>query len=113
MERLESARCGAPRGAPYAFLLHSGVPAQAPHMLAAGTTGSGQSVSINTTIASIMLARSPHAVKLILIDPKMVELQMFHTIPHLELPVVTDMKQATNVLLWAVEKMESRYELFT
>ncbi|MEO1697367.1 MAG: DNA translocase FtsK 4TM domain-containing protein [Planctomycetota bacterium] len=86
--------------------------ARAPHMLIAGTTGSGKSVCINTIIASFLLTRSPHDVKLILIDPKMVELQMFHTIPHLELPVVTDMKQATNVLMWAVEKMESRYELF-
>ena len=71
-----------------------------------------KSVCINTIVASILLTRSPHDVKLILIDPKMVELQMFQEIPHLELPVVTDMKQATNVLLWAVEKMESRYELF-
>ena len=86
--------------------------ARAPHMLIAGTTGSGKSVCINTIIASIMLTRSPHDVKLILIDPKMVELSIFQNIPHLELPVVTDMKQATNVLLWAVEKMESRYELF-
>ena len=85
---------------------------RAPHMLIAGTTGSGKSVCINTIIASIMLTRSPHDVKLILIDPKMVELSIFKTIPHLELPVVTDMKQATNVLMWAVEKMESRYELF-
>ena len=86
--------------------------ARAPHMLIAGTTGSGKSVCINTIVASFLLTRSPHDVKLILIDPKMVELQMFHAIPHLQLPVVTDMKQATNVLLWAVEKMESRYELF-
>jgi S-DNA-T family DNA segregation ATPase FtsK/SpoIIIE len=86
--------------------------ARAPHMLIAGTTGSGKSVCINTIIASFLLTRSPHDVKLILVDPKMVELQMFEKIPHLELPVVTDMKQATNVLEWAVEKMESRYELF-
>ncbi|MFT7169206.1 MAG: S-DNA-T family DNA segregation ATPase FtsK/SpoIIIE [Paracoccaceae bacterium] len=86
--------------------------ARAPHMLIAGTTGSGKSVCINTIIASFLLTRSPHDVKLILVDPKMVELQMFEKIPHLELPVVTDMKQATNVLQWAVEKMESRYELF-
>lgn len=86
--------------------------AKAPHMLIAGTTGAGKSVCINTIVASFLLTRSPHDVKLILIDPKMVELQMFHEIPHLQLPVVTDMKQATNVLMWAVEKMESRYELF-
>ncbi len=86
--------------------------ARMPHLLIAGTTGSGKSVCINTIIASFLLTRSPHDVKLILIDPKMVELDMFRAIPHLELPVVTDMKQATNVLLWAVEKMEGRYELF-
>ena len=86
--------------------------ARMPHLLIAGTTGSGKSVCINTILASILLTRSPHDVKMILIDPKMVELQMFSNIPHLMLPVVTDMKQATNVLLWAVEKMEGRYELF-
>jgi S-DNA-T family DNA segregation ATPase FtsK/SpoIIIE len=86
--------------------------AKMPHLLIAGTTGSGKSVCINTIIASLLLTRSPHEVRLILVDPKMVELQMFQSVPHLELPVVTDMKQATNVLLWAVEKMEGRYELF-
>ncbi|MDA1266896.1 MAG: DNA translocase FtsK, partial [Planctomycetota bacterium] len=86
--------------------------ARMPHLLIAGTTGSGKSVCINTILASILLTRSPHDVKMILIDPKMVELQMFEKIPHLELPVVTDMTQATRVLLWAVEKMEARYELF-
>jgi S-DNA-T family DNA segregation ATPase FtsK/SpoIIIE len=83
-----------------------------PHLLIAGTTGSGKSVCINTIMASLLLTRSPHDVKAILVDPKMVELQMFQKIPHLELPVVTDMKQATTVLNWAVEKMEGRYELF-
>ncbi len=83
-----------------------------PHLLIAGTTGSGKSVCINTILASFLLTRSPHDVRTILIDPKMVELQMFAGIPHLELPVVTDMRQATNVLLWACEKMEGRYDLF-
>ncbi|HIF41555.1 MAG TPA: DNA translocase FtsK [Planctomycetes bacterium] len=83
-----------------------------PHLLIAGTTGSGKSVCINTIMASVLLTRSPHDVKMILVDPKMVELQIFQKIPHLELPVVTDMKQATTVLNWAVEKMEGRYELF-
>ena len=83
-----------------------------PHLLVAGTTGSGKSVCINCILASFLLTRSPHDVKLILIDPKMVELQPFSNIPHLMLPVVTDMRQATNVLNWAVEKMEGRYELF-
>jgi len=86
--------------------------AKMPHLLIAGTTGSGKSVCINTIVASLLLTRSPHEARLILVDPKMVELQMFHSVPHLELPVVTDMKQATNVLMWAVEKMETRYELF-
>jgi S-DNA-T family DNA segregation ATPase FtsK/SpoIIIE len=83
-----------------------------PHLLIAGTTGSGKSVCINTILASVLLTRSPHDVQMILIDPKMVELQMFAHIPHLMLPVVTDMRQATAVLFWAVEKMEGRYELF-
>jgi DNA segregation ATPase FtsK/SpoIIIE, S-DNA-T family len=86
--------------------------ARMPHLLIAGTTGSGKSVCINTILASLLLTRSPHDVKMILIDPKMVELQLFSRVPHLMLPVVTDTRQATNVLLWAVEKMEGRYDLF-
>ena len=86
--------------------------ARMPHLLIAGTTGSGKSVCINTILASFLLTRSPHDVKLILVDPKMVELQVFSKVPHLMLPVVTDMRHATNVLNWAVEKMEGRYELF-
>jgi DNA segregation ATPase FtsK/SpoIIIE-like protein len=83
-----------------------------PHLLIAGTTGSGKSVCINTILASLLLTRSPHDVQMILVDPKMVELQMFAKVPHLMLPVVTDMRQATNVLLWACEKMEGRYDVF-
>ena len=83
-----------------------------PHLLIAGTTGSGKSVCINTILASFLLTRSPHDVQLILVDPKMVEMQMFSAVPHLMLPVVSDMRQATNVLLWACEKMEGRYDLF-
>ncbi|MEM7310162.1 MAG: DNA translocase FtsK 4TM domain-containing protein [Planctomycetota bacterium] len=86
--------------------------ARMPHLLIAGTTGSGKSVCINTILASLLLTRSPHDVQMILVDPKMVELQMFSKVPHLMLPVVTDMRQATNVLLWACEKMEGRYDLF-
>jgi S-DNA-T family DNA segregation ATPase FtsK/SpoIIIE len=86
--------------------------AKMPHLLIAGTTGSGKSVCINTILASTLLTRSPHDVKLILIDPKQVELAMFANVPHLMLPVVTDAKHATQVLLWVVEKMEGRYELF-
>ncbi len=83
-----------------------------PHLLIAGTTGSGKSVCINGILTSLLLTRSPHDVQLILVDPKMVELQMFAKVPHLLLPVVSDMRQATNVLLWAVDKMDGRYELF-
>lgn len=86
--------------------------ARMPHLLLAGTTGSGKSVCINTILASILLTRSPHDAKMILIDPKMVELQTFANVPHLMCPVVTDARQATSVLLWACEKMEGRYELF-
>jgi DNA segregation ATPase FtsK/SpoIIIE-like protein len=86
--------------------------ARMPHLLIAGTTGSGKSVCINTILASLLLTRSPHDVKMILLDPKMVELQAFANVPHLMCPVVTDVRQATSVLLWAVEKMEGRYELF-
>ena len=86
--------------------------ARMPHLLIAGTTGSGKSVCINTILASLLLTRSPHDIQLILVDPKMVELQMFANVPHLMLPVVSDMRQATNVLLWAVEKMEGRYAHF-
>jgi S-DNA-T family DNA segregation ATPase FtsK/SpoIIIE len=86
--------------------------AKMPHLLIAGTTGSGKSVCINSILASFLLTRSPHDVQMILIDPKMVELQAFANIPHLMLPVVTDMRQATAVINWAVEKMEGRYELF-
>ncbi len=85
--------------------------ARMPHLLIAGTTGSGKSVCINTILASLLLTRSPHDVKMILVDPKMVELMAFAKVPHLMLPVVTDVRQATNVLNWAVEKMEGRYEL--
>ena len=86
--------------------------ARMPHLLLAGTTGSGKSVCINTILCSLLLTRSPHDVKMILVDPKMVEMQMFANVPHLLCPVVTDARQATQVLLWTVEKMEGRYELF-
>jgi hypothetical protein len=86
--------------------------ARMPHLLIAGQTGAGKSVCINTIIASLLMTRSPHDVQMIMVDPKAVELEPFSSIPHQMCPVVTDMKQATNVLLWAVEKMEGRYELF-
>jgi S-DNA-T family DNA segregation ATPase FtsK/SpoIIIE len=80
-----------------------------PHLLIAGTTGSGKSVCLNAIISSLLLTRTPDEVKLILIDPKMVELATFKEIPHLICPVVTDMKKATSVLEWAMGKMDERY----
>jgi DNA segregation ATPase FtsK/SpoIIIE, S-DNA-T family len=85
--------------------------AKMPHLLVAGQTGSGKSVCINSVLASILLTRSPHDCQWILVDPKMVELQMFSKVPHMMCPVVTDARHATQVLNWACEKMEGRYEL--
>ena len=82
-----------------------------PHMLIAGTTGSGKSVCINSIIASILLTRRPDEVKLILIDPKMVEMAMYESIPHLMCPIVTEMRRAEQILEWAMQKMDERYEL--
>ncbi len=84
-----------------------------PHLLIAGSTGSGKSVCINSIIVNLLLTRSPDEVKLILVDPKMVELAQFENIPHLLAPVVTDMKKAPSILNWMVDKMEERYELFS
>lgn len=83
-----------------------------PHMLIAGTTGSGKSVCINSIIMSWLFLKRPDEVKLILVDPKMVELSMFGDIPHLACPVVTEMNRAAAILEWAVRKMEERYEVF-
>ena len=83
-----------------------------PHLLIAGSTGSGKSVCINTIIVDTIMSRTPDEVKLILVDPKMVELAQYENIPHLLAPVVTDMKKAPAVLNWMVDKMEERYELF-
>lgn len=82
-----------------------------PHLLIAGTTGSGKSVCINSIIASILMTRRPDEVKLILIDPKMVEMAAFESIPHLMCPTVTEMRRAEQILQWAMEKMDERYEL--
>ena len=82
-----------------------------PHMLIAGTTGSGKSVCINTIILSWLFTRRPDELKLILVDPKVVELSQFADIPHLACPVVTEMPRAAAILEWAVNKMEERYEL--
>ncbi|WP_255298790.1 DNA translocase FtsK, partial [Bacillus cereus] len=83
-----------------------------PHGLIAGATGSGKSVCINAILTSILYKAKPHEVKLILIDPKMVELAPYNSVPHLVAPVITDVKAATAALKWAVEEMERRYELF-
>ncbi|MCB9850295.1 MAG: DNA translocase FtsK [Phycisphaerales bacterium] len=82
-----------------------------PHMLIAGTTGSGKSVCINSVIASLLMTKKPDEVKLILVDPKMVEMSQFKDVPHLMSPIITDMNRAEQILDWAVTKMEERYEL--
>ncbi|MDZ4756306.1 MAG: DNA translocase FtsK 4TM domain-containing protein [Phycisphaerae bacterium] len=82
-----------------------------PHMLIAGTTGSGKSVCMNTIIMSWLYTKRPDELKLVLVDPKMVEMSQFADIPHLMCPVVTEMNKAAGILEWAVNKMEERYEL--
>ncbi len=86
--------------------------AKMPHMLIAGATGSGKSVCINTLITSIIYKAHPDDVKLLMIDPKVVELSIYNGIPHLLIPVVTDPKKASSALLWAVAEMDRRYKLF-
>ncbi len=85
--------------------------AKAPHMLVAGTTGSGKSVAVNAMLLSMLLKYTPQQLRLILIDPKQLELANYGDIPHLLTPVVTDMKDAANALNWAVNEMERRYKL--
>ena len=84
-----------------------------PHLLIAGTTGSGKSVGINAIIISLLYKSTPRNVRMILIDPKMLELSVYEGIPHLLCPVVTDMKQAANALRWCVVEMERRYKLMS
>jgi S-DNA-T family DNA segregation ATPase FtsK/SpoIIIE len=93
------------RGQPMVFDL-----ADMPHLLMAGRTGTGKSVCLNAMILSILMTRTPDEVKMILIDPKKVELSQYKRIPHLMHPVVTDMKKAESLLAWACEKMDERYE---
>lgn len=94
-------------GAPFCVDL-----AKMPHLLMAGTTGSGKSVSVNTMLLSFLYKHTPDELRLLLIDPKMIEFQPYNHIPHLLLPVVTDMSQACLALKWAVDEMERRYQLF-
>ncbi len=82
-----------------------------PHLLIAGRTGTGKSVCLNSIIASMVMSRRPDEVRMLMIDPKMVELSPYKSLPHLMHPVVTDMKKAEAILAWAVEKMEERYHL--
>ncbi len=81
-----------------------------PHLLIAGTTGSGKSVCLNTVIVSLLMTKRPDHVKMILLDPKMVEMSQFKSVPHLMCPIVTDVLRAEKILAWAVTKMDERYE---
>jgi S-DNA-T family DNA segregation ATPase FtsK/SpoIIIE len=85
--------------------------ASMPHMLIAGTTGSGKSVCINAIVTSLLMTRSPRQVRLVLVDPKMVEMAAFENLPHLLCPIINDMRRAEEILEWTATKMDERYEL--
>ena len=87
--------------------------ARMPHLLIAGTTGSGKSVAVNTMILSLLYRMTPEQCRMIMIDPKMLELSIYDNIPHLLSPVVTDPKKAVFALKWVVREMENRYKLMS
>jgi S-DNA-T family DNA segregation ATPase FtsK/SpoIIIE len=87
--------------------------ARMPHLLVAGTTGSGKSVAVNAMVLSLLYKASPKDLRMLMIDPKMLELSVYQGIPHLLAPVVTDMKEAANGLRWCVAEMERRYKLMS
>ena len=87
--------------------------AKMPHLLVAGTTGAGKSVAVNTMLVSMLYKSTPEDVRMIMIDPKQVELSVYNGIPHLLSEVVTDMKEAANALRWCVGEMERRYQLMS
>src|SRR5207245_7904620 len=87
--------------------------AEMPHLLIAGSTGTGKSVCMNAIILSMLMTRRPDELKMIMIDPKVVELSEYGQVPHLMHPVISDMKKAEAVLAWAAEKMEERYALLS
>ena len=86
--------------------------AEMPHLLVAGTTGSGKSVCINAIISSLLLRFTPEELRFIMIDPKVVEMQLYNSLPHLAFPVVTDPKKVILALRWVIEEMERRYKIF-
>ena len=86
--------------------------AQMPHLLVAGTTGSGKSVCINALIASMLFRFTPEELRFIMIDPKVVEMQVYNSLPHLVIPVVTDPKKVLLALRWVIDEMEKRYKIF-
>src|SRR5437762_3011269 len=83
-----------------------------PHLLVAGTTGSGKSVCINALISSMLLRFTPEELRFIMIDPKVVEMQLYNSLPHLAFPVVTDPKKVLLALRWLIDEMEQRYKIF-
>jgi len=119
LREIVGSECYANEDSPLTLALGKGISGQPvvadlakmPHLLVAGTTGSGKSVAVNAMLISLLYKSSPKDVRLILIDPKMLELNVYEGIPHLLTPVVTDMKEAANALRWSVAEMERRYRL--